>query len=375
MLYKIFSINGWILIWVLAVFLTACTAIFDREFDKSKLSPDEELANDPDSYPNDGDLDSTNSEESRENWCGPLYSDSSIWNLPIDWSIAQIHSDSDRMMNAFFGSSDWIGTNVDSYAPNIYLVTNETPQRPVKLREYRFRDAYNDKYIIYGQPAEIVWMPIPADAHPADGTDAQLAIINIDSGEEWGLNGGEIDVSGEWYADGAYRYHIENSGIPPEGFGQRGVGIGQIAGIVRPCEIERGKIEHAVTIAYDYPCAPRICQLNGWPEVIPPFTKTDGRGKSFSDIPEGARMVVRPEITLKDIQEACHDMKGCIAWITNMQVFGGFIVDRSGHPKTYGEGMLSANWNYEYWTNNMLKDIPQDWYSILDWDTVATNAP
>jgi hypothetical protein len=132
--------------------------------------------------------------------------------------------------------------------------------------------------------------------------------------------------------------------------------------------MERGFIGHAVTIAYDYPCKPEICQANGWPAVIPPFTKTDGRGISTKDIPEGARIIVRPEISLEEIIRACHEMKGCITWIINMQIYGGFIADNSGHPKTYGEGDETANWTPDLWTSDMLRDIPMDWYAILDFD-------
>lgn len=305
--------------------------------------------------------------------CTQFYSEDSIWNVPIDWSEAQIHPDSDAMMAAFFESNQWIGTNTDSYAPNIYFITSETPLVSVQLREYSFRDAINDQEIIYGEPGGVVWMPLPKEARPAAGTDGQLAIINLDTGEEWGLIKGQISLNGQWYADGAYRYHINNSGIPPKGFGQRGAGISQIAGIVRPCEVDRGLLGHAVTLAYDFPCTPETCEARNWPAVIPPFTKTDGRGNNALDIPQGTRMVIRPEITTEEIAEACHRFIGCISWVENMQLFGGFIVDNSGHPKTYGEGNITANWDPDIWTNKILKDIPMDWYAILDWnsDTAA----
>jgi hypothetical protein len=236
----------------------------------------------------------------------------------------------------------------------------------------RFRDALNDLKIQFSEPAEIVWIPLPTDALPAVGTDGQLVVVNIDTGEEWGLNKGFIDGWGDWFAGGAYRYSIENSGIPPEGFGQRGAGIGQLAGIVRRCEVDRGRIDHAVTLAYDYPCQPEICQRNGWPAAIPPFRKTDGRGDSPFDIPEGARLAIRPEISEQQISEACAGIKGCIVWALTMQEYGGFVVDNSDHPKTYAEGDATAHWDSSVWTRNMLRDIPQDWYVVIDWNYPST---
>lgn len=310
----------------------------------------------------------------RDVFCERPYQDSSIWNVPIDWSIARVHPMSDVMMDAFFKDSDWIGTDTSQYAPNVYLVSNDTPTVPVKLREYRFRDAFNDLEIGYGEPAGTVQVPLPQGAQPALGTDGQLVAVNVDTGEEWGLNEGSIDSQGNWSAGGVYRYSIKNSGIPPEGFGQRGAGIGQLAGIVRRCEVERGHIDHAVTLAYDYPCASEVCQQNGWPAAVSPFHKTDGDGTSRFDIPEGARIAIRPEISQEKIDSACAGVKGCVVWVHTMQKYGGFIVDKSGHPKTYAEGDATADWDPSVWTGDMLRNIPMDWYVVIDWNRPSTKA-
>ncbi len=304
--------------------------------------------------------------------CERPYPDTSIWNVPLDWSIAKIHPMNDLMISAFFKSRDWIGADTSQYTPNMYWVENDTPLVPVQLLENRFRDAMNDKLLQYGQPAGVVWMPLPVEARPAEGTDGQLVVINVDTGEEWGLNKGYVDGNGNWFAGGVYRYHIQNSGIPPDGFGQRGAGIGQLAGIVRRCEVERGWIGHAVTLAYDYPCEPEVCQQNGWNASIPPFRKTDGRGLSPYDIPEGARLAIRPEISREEIIDACSAIQGCVIWALNMQEYGGFIVDNSDHPKTYAEGNLTADWDASLWTRNMLREIPPDWYVVIDWNSPST---
>lgn len=307
-------------------------------------------------------------------FCERPYQDSSIWNTPIDWSIAKIHPTSDLMIDTFFETSNWIGTDTSQYTPNVYLVSNNTPLVPVKLKEYRFRDAIKDTIIQYGEPAGVVKMPLPSDARPAIGTDGQLVVINMDTGEEWGLNNGYRDIEGNWFAGGVYRYSIQNSGIPPEGFGQRGAGIGQLAGIVRRCEVDRGNIAHAVTIAYDFPCTPEVCQQMGWPASIPPFRKTDGKGTSPYDIPEGTRIAIRPEISKGEIVKKCSGMKGCIVWALNMQQYGGFIVDNSGHPKSYAEGNATANWDPSIWRDDMLRNIPSDWYIVIDWNSPSTKA-
>lgn len=292
----------------------------------------------------------------------------------MDWSTAQIHPMSDLMIDAFFEGKGWIGTDTSQFTPNVYWASKDTPLVPVQLRKNRFRDAINDQIIQYGEPAGTVWMPLPAQALPAVGTDGQLVVINIDTGEEWGLNEGYVDSSGKWFASGVYRYSIKNSGIPPEGFGQRGAGIGQLAGIVRRCEVDRGYIDHAVTIAYDYPCAPEVCQQNGWPAAIPPFRKTDGKGVSQYDIPEGTRIAIRPDISRNQIVKACSGIRGCVIWAVAMQEYGGFVVDNSDHPKTYAEGNPTAGWDPSVWTKDMLRNIPVDWYAVIDWNYPSPEA-
>ncbi|NCP86504.1 hypothetical protein GW781_09405 [bacterium] len=301
-------------------------------------------------------------------FCKRPYQETSIWNTPINWVTARIHPDSSQMMSAFFKTRTSIGSDPSQYAPNIYFVTNQTPLVSVALwSKSRFQDAIDDTVVYYGQKGASQLAPIPLGALPAPGTDGELVVINIDTGEEWGINHGQVDQSGHWTAGGLYRYHIWNSGLPPAGFSQRGAGVGALAGIVRPCEVQRGDINHAVTIAYNYPCSPSNCVANGFPAFIPPFKKTDGTGSWRYDIPEGAHLAIRPEITLLEIEQVCGGLKGCIVWARAMQTYGGYIVDRSGHPKTYGEGNITAQWTPDLWTSNMLTNIPQSWYVILDW--------
>src|SRR5215211_355363 len=83
--------------------------------------------------------------------CKRPYPDSSIWNVPLDWSVAKIHPASDLMMDAFFKSDDWIGADTSKFTPNMYWVTNSTPLVPVQLLENRFRDALDDQQLQYGE--------------------------------------------------------------------------------------------------------------------------------------------------------------------------------------------------------------------------------
>ena len=64
------------------------------------------------------------------------------------------------------------------------------------------------------------------------------------------------------------------------------------------------------------------------------------------------------EITKEEITKACKGIKGCVVWTLNMQEYGGFIVDNSGHPKTYAEGNATADWDSSVWTEKYIKSYP-----------------
>lgn len=58
-----------------------------------------------------------------------------------------------------------------------------------------------------------------------------------------------------------------------------------------------------------------------------------------------------------------------------MQFYGGFIVDQSGHPKTYAEGNATAHGDAEVWFADMLRNIPIDWCVVIDWEHLTTALP
>ena len=98
-------------------------------------------------------------------FCAPPYAQDSIWNTPIDWQVARIHPQSNQMMAAFFKRDDWIGSDVTQYAPNIYYADASTPLVPVTMWPSRsFRDALSDVEILYGQPGDVVFVPLPSEA-------------------------------------------------------------------------------------------------------------------------------------------------------------------------------------------------------------------
>jgi hypothetical protein len=163
------------LLFCLGFFLVSCTpSVQVQEILEGKKSSESQ---DPGLNP-----------QSDEMGCKRPYGDESIWNVPIDWSIARIRPNSASMIAAFFKDNHWIGSEASKYTSPIYFATNETPLVTVQLNNGRsYRDAFDDRNIKFGVQGGTVQVPIPVLAQPAPGSDSQLAVINLDSGEEWGI--------------------------------------------------------------------------------------------------------------------------------------------------------------------------------------------
>ncbi len=139
---------------------------------------------------------------------------------------------------------------------------------------------------------------LPPDARPDPRFDGWMTVINTQTREA-------LDF---WRArreqDGSISYHfvkawdLNGPGFQePGGVSARGSGLPLFAGLVRPEEIDRGKIDHALAIAVPGAAKERFVQ---------PASRTDGVGKRTS-IPEGARLRLRFRNTEDYINRVCSD--------------------------------------------------------------------
>jgi hypothetical protein len=183
-----------------------------------------------------------------------------------------------------------------------------------------------------------VEVPIPQRAVAAAGSDAQIVIVDRARGDEWGAWRLRRDPDG-WRAENAYHYNIRWSGVPPRGpdgtpFGSRGAGLPYLAGLVRPCEIASGRIDHALAFAYDGPSARRVY----------PATKSDGLRAGAATLPEGARLQLDPSLSAARIRSwGCHG--ACLVVASALQRYGMYVVDNSGRPKIMFEYEGTAHWD------------------------------
>ena len=264
--------------------------------------------------------------------CDRPYAGTSPWNTPIGAAPVYDPQGAFRLTSL----QGRLTSDARQYTYPVYEVSAATPRRPVTLSGW-FSDVSDGGQTLTNQRRGTVLLPIPEGAAPADGADAQIVLFDPATGEEWGISSFGTDATGltGW---NAYHYNAGWSAVPPRDadarpFFPRGAGLPYLAGLVRPCELLRGRIDHALAFAYDYPSA----------SFIYPATKSDGNGLDPEDLPEGARLQLDPTLTEAEIRGwGC--VGSCLTIALALQEYGMYVIDNAGREKIYLEYEGTARW-------------------------------
>ena len=312
--------------------------------------------------------------------CQRPYAAASPWNTPLV-SAPAIDPESGLYVNYLTRNTDQsiLTSDPTQYSFPVYVVDGSTTARTVKFNvdnTYGYGSGtYSDVYGPGSDPATnmtvtqgkwSVTIPIPPGAASANGSDGQAVIWNRATGDEWAFWQLKPDPAspGNYVATNGYHYNTNWSGVPPKGFGSRGPGMTYLSGLIRPCEIVQGHIDHAVAFAFRSPSA-------HW---VFPATKSDGDkfGDAFAEIagvtkrlPEGARLQLDPSLTddelgvLKDKHGnpcSTKDSSGkwrltpCLIIGHALQQYGMIVADHAGRAKIYAEYGDCSNSPCAGWT-------------------------
>lgn len=264
--------------------------------------------------------------------CQRPYSDRSPWNTPIGPRPAY-DPRSAEMVARIDGP---LTSDPTQYTYPVYEVSRSTPRQTVDVSgRFSYVDSGGRRLTIRdGEPVE---MPIPPGASAAEGSDAQIVLVDWRTGDEWGA--WRLDSEdGRWKMTNGYHYNVRWSGVPPrsasgDAFGSRGAGVPYFAGLVRRCEIRRGRIDHALAFAFDAPSS----------EYVYPATKSDGNGIPGIDMPEGSRLQLDPSLTREQIESwGCRGP--CLMIARALQRYGMYAIDNSGRAKVMLEYEDTARW-------------------------------
>jgi hypothetical protein len=271
--------------------------------------------------------------------CPRPYTANSPWNTPV--GSAATHPRNDQFIAALDPASTKLTSDPTQFTLPVYYATNATPTAEVTYAEGWFSNVTSDTTLVNNRPAvsqRVTKMPIPEGLTAAAGDDAQVIVINTDTGEEW--NASHFAKSGSGYsAWNVGHYNIGWSGVPPfsaDGgpYWLRGPGIPYLTGLVRPCEIAQGHIDHALAMG-----VPKTST-----EFVYPGTRSDGQSPASTGIPEGTRLQLDPSISDDTIRSwGCTG--ACFTVAKTAQTYGAYVADTSGRPKLYFEFEGTAHWN------------------------------
>ena len=226
-----------------------------------------------------------------------LFSNSSPWNVPIGTNVA-LDPNSNAIANEL--SNCCHVPAMFNYGMPIYTSTASDPLYHVQDSDSTF-EAY--------QPIHI-----PNDAAPSPGSDKWLFVYDTTKNlifEMWQAN----KSGNTWTANTGDVYSPTGDGVlQVDKTPQSGNGASYFGGVITDADIQRGYINHALSLASQY-------TSSDWRY---PMVASDGSG---GDIPMGARIQLNPSVNCKTLPDASTGEKMvCQA----LETYGGYMRDTGG---------------------------------------------
>lgn len=231
---------------------------------------------------------------------------------PLNRAIEQatIDSQSAAMIDRLVAAGDASGFTmaVRRWTVPVYYASSTTPRRKVRLTA-----SWAPRRVMYG-------VPIPRRAAPDPAGDGHLSIVDASTGCEYDFYDAR-KTSHRWRAAWGNRIGTSSSGIFAAGLSARASGFALQAGLVRPQELRRGRIRHALVFSFP------DTQAGG---PVAPATQSDGRTEARGAIPIGAHLQLDPGLDLSTLN--------LLPWqraiARALKRYGMFLADTSGGPVT-----------------------------------------
>jgi len=257
---------------------------------------------------------------------GPFrfFAPTSFWNEPVP-ADAPLDSSSTSVVAALAEQelAHAPAINTSSWSVPIYTVPSDQPTVRVKL-----------VYTV-SAPLQAAWsaVPLPPNAHPANGSDKHLVVWQPSSDRMWEFYGLE-KVGEAWQASwgGAMQDASADRGVyGPEAWTNASTDWGASAsslpiagGLITLEDLERGEINHALAIAVPQVRADAYAS---------PAERTDGSSPEASSLPEGAHLRLDPSLDLA----ALHLPHLTLMIAEAAQRYGIFVRDRASNIALYAQ--------------------------------------
>ncbi len=201
----------------------------------------------------------------------------------------------------------------------VFIAPPDAPRYDVRLRAS------------WAPARRLLDVPLPPWVEPDPEDDGHLVVIDTAAGcvyDFWRMRRSRTG----WKAAWGNALPLDSDGIFARGLSARGSGFELMQGLVWPCELESGRIEHALIFSYDFTRA-------GGP--VPPATESDGTTPGEGAIPEGALLQLDPALDLDAL--GLTPAQRIIA--RALQRYGMYCADTGGGLQLYGVHPHSAQRN------------------------------
>jgi len=280
------------------------------------------------------------------------FSANSPWNTKIA-SNPTIAVDSAALVTDLATSSQYgthLDVNIAGYSIPFYWADASTPRVQV------LADIGGEGWTGSNGFNATASMPIPAGAMADPQSDHHILVVDRAANMEWGcwaMN----DGSGGYHAGLCATADLAGTGVRPiaatanpwyVAHGARACGYPLIAGLIRPEEIEAGRIDHALVIAY-----PHIrSRYYTPPASTAQATTTDAI--STRGIPCGGRIQFDPDVSLASLGLSAAG----VTIMRALQEYGAYVGDYSGAISLYADNSPDAR---AYWATGTL-----DTYAMMN---------
>jgi hypothetical protein len=291
------------------------------------------------------------------------FAPTSIWNqaiaaaAPVDPRSSDLVSAFNQQWHPFYGT---IGMNTDKFSIPIYRVPRDQPTVKVGGNP---DPACNSDPSLRRQLAAV---PIPPDAHPANGTDKSLAIWQPSTDTVWEMWVVEKDAAGAWTScwGGRITDVSKSDGVFPWPYGVAASGLSYVGGTMKVSELETGEINHALAV--------NVVHTTSGMQVAP-ANRNDGNSTDSDAIPIGTRFRLDPSVDV----DALGLGKQGTAIAHALQKYGMYVTDTSGAVVFIaedGQPYVAAGEGDPY-AEMFAKSPPYEVLAGIPWDRLQVISP
>lgn len=260
-----------------------------------------------------------------------IFAPTSFWYQPIPANV-QLHPNSAgfvadflRQKKAYYGT---VTINLESWASPVYVAAADTPA--VRVDQWACMRQFGLDPALVPQWSAV---PIPANAVPASGADAEMTVYQPATDTVWEFWQAR-KVNGQWQGcwGGRMQNASKSDGTWQAPYGTTATGLPFLGGQITAEELRRGEIRHAIGIA--------LPEVEAASIVSWPAKRSDGSNPQSvpNRIPEGLRFRLDPSVNVdalkmntagKVIAKAAQKY-GFVVWDK-----AGAISLRAQNPKSY----------------------------------------